>query len=397
MIIGFLHWIFGYVCFELYSECPEKFINLSVKNKYHLWDMKITQNVLKAKTLKCEYDLLVPYVSKSGGQIEVKKETGMPFIIKKHKKRIGFLSGVLIFCAIIYVFSLYVWRISVIGCNNISQQCVIDALKELNICPGKLVSSVDVPLANQQIMEKIDDIAWVSINIKGSNVQVNIKEKAQKPEILKPGEPCNIVALNDAQIFRLETYAGTPAVKPDEIVTKGQILVSGVVENPNIGENHFVSSEAKVFAQTKYIIKKSVPEVSVITQDTGKIKHTFGVTFFGKEIPLWFVNGDISKYRCEKKQKQASFLGLTLPVGVFKKNWIEQQIYEIKLSEEQAKNELVKLIEQQQKNDFSNKNQIEIKSCEWGQIIKANGEYSLSAEYICVEDIGVKEKIILEE
>lgn len=58
LLIQILRWSMGYISFELIGNDPEKFINLAVKNKINLWDLKKYENILCGKILASDYKLL---------------------------------------------------------------------------------------------------------------------------------------------------------------------------------------------------------------------------------------------------------------------------------------------------------------------------------------------------
>lgn len=179
--------------------------------------------------------------------------------------------GILLFISIIYSMSFYVWEVNVEGNETISIEEVKAAMEELGVSPGCLKSRVDVPIVQQSAMLKLPNVSWLSLNIEGSKAVVSLKERVIAPEIVPKGNPCNIKASVDGQIERTETYKGTIAVNDGDGVVRGQLLISGVVEDGN-GNNSFVHAEGKIYAHTKRTLVEEVPLSRVTSADTGKIK-----------------------------------------------------------------------------------------------------------------------------
>ena len=63
---------------------------------------------------------------------------------------------------------------------------------------GKLKAGVDTKEVINKIRLERDDVAWVGINIEGTNAVIEIVEADKKPDIVKEDEYCNIVADRDA-------------------------------------------------------------------------------------------------------------------------------------------------------------------------------------------------------
>ena len=65
---------------------------------------------------------------------------------------------------------------------------------------------------------KRNDIAWIGVNIKGTNAIVSIVEADKKPEIIDENEYCNIVTRKDGIITKINVQNGTALVKEGDIV-----------------------------------------------------------------------------------------------------------------------------------------------------------------------------------
>lgn len=80
-----------------------------------------------------------------------------------------------------------------------------------------------------------EDISWVGIDVKGTNLIVKINEADKSPEIIDINEICNIVADKDGEISKMIVKQGTARVKVGDVVKKGDLLVEGVMEGAYTG------------------------------------------------------------------------------------------------------------------------------------------------------------------
>ena len=65
-----------------------------------------------------------------------------------------------------------------------------------------------------------DDIAWVGMKIKGTNIIVEVVEADKKPDIVNENEYCNIISDKEGVITKINVQNGTALVKVGDIVTK---------------------------------------------------------------------------------------------------------------------------------------------------------------------------------
>lgn len=392
LILNFLRWMAGYVSFEIVGGYPEKFINLSVKNNINFWDLKRVGADFKAKIKASEYKYLHSLARVSNSKVSILSRHGLPFFMFKHRKRWGVLAGLGVFLIFLYCCSLYIWRIDVIGNNELSKEEIIKTLDEAGLSPGVLKSRIKPSEIEEFTMSHIGKISWMSVNLEGVTASVEIKERLEKPEILKESEPCNIVALQDGQIERLETYRGVATVEPGSVVTKGQLLISGISESADF-KSEFLGAEGKVFAKTKEKIVEKIPLNCVKAEDTGKLIRKIRVKLFGLEIPLWgWKVNENDNLRKEIYLDSCSAFGVDLPIKIYKEFLYEQNICSYELNEEEACCKAEVNLKERESSELKDVNIIEKNV----KRTKTDDEYILEAEYTCIKDIGKQEKISFE-
>lgn len=398
LILKIIRNLFGYVSFKVVGGCPEKFLNLSIKDNFHIWNArKINGDLLASSPLK-DYKKLRRYVRKSNSKMKIVKKSGVPFFIYKYRNRKGIIAGCGLFFAVLCIMPLYVWRVDVQGCNALSTEEVLKIMKDLGVSPGSFKYGINTAIVKQQAMQKIGSVAWMSINMNGSCAEVVIKEKTSKPEPpVCEDEPLNIVADFDGQIERMETYRGTPMVNSGDVVVKGQLLISGIVEKMS-GGNDLVAADGKIYAKTHRILSSKLPMNFERSSDSGECVNKYRIKIFNFEIPISFKKLCDKNYRFETSNKKFRVFGFDLPIVLYKESAFEQKTENINLSEEEAKNEVMKLIEAKELEEFG-EGDTQIKSRNWGQgkVISESGEYYLECQYDLLENISKKEKIILDK
>ena len=78
---------------------------------------------------------------------------------------------------------------------------------------GILKSKVDTNKILEKMKLRDDRIAWIGINIEGTNAKVTIVEATQKPEIIDENEICNIASNKEGIITKINVTNGTANVR----------------------------------------------------------------------------------------------------------------------------------------------------------------------------------------
>ncbi len=172
-------------------------------------------------------------------------------ILTLYKKRLSFLAGLFICGLLIYIESLYVWRIDVDGCNDLTPEEVISVMENKYPCYGKKKKDIDLEALKNVIEDNFEGVCWVSCSISGTHLTVNLRESADIFNRSKPTDPCNVVAAMDCTIYSIVTSAGTPVVMTGDDVKKGDILISGAVnilnDDSEVVETKMVPADGEVF------------------------------------------------------------------------------------------------------------------------------------------------------
>ena len=131
--------------------------------------------------------------------------------------------------------------------QTISEQRVIDFLETQNVREGMFKKNVDNYKISTNAMANFDDISWIHINVSGTTAVVEIHERKKEPK-LQNKEISNIRAKKDGKIVDVLCIRGEPVVQKNFVVTKGDLLISGIYPTENDKKNNFVSANGVVTA-----------------------------------------------------------------------------------------------------------------------------------------------------
>lgn len=390
-MLRIIRFLWGYVVFDAKGNFVERFINLATKAGICLFDVKKQQDILCCSVLASEYLSLKKIAKKSSIKIKIKEKHGFPFFLKRRKKRKGVFWGLICFIMTLYVLSLYIWSID-IKCDTILDKNEFDnMINNLGISTGILKNDLDIPLLEKTIMNNFENISWVSANINGSTLNFEIKERVEPPQIVPKTVPCNIKANNDGQILRMEVYNGAPEIQYGDAVVKGQLLISGFVED-DFGGCNICHADGKVFALTKHEIKKELDFCQLEKQKTGKTIVRKKLKLFGLELPLTLIPAPKKDYEKTIKINNIKICGVNLPISCSEEIWSQFSEKEVTLSAQEA---LIRANQDLDKEEQTLLKDVKIISKDKKEKV-INGKVIVIADYVCEENIAVQEEIIFE-
>ncbi len=377
----------GFVGFDIIGEAPERLYNLLVDNGVDVWSFRRRKDVLSG-CMECrDYLKIRPLCRKVGVKTRVTGRYGLPFFLKKHRLRIGFFAGVVLFLVSLFFLSGFIWNVDVVGNQSIPTSEILTALDTLGLREGVRRKGLDPEALRMNLALKVDGIAWASINIEGVKATVNIAES--RPLKGDADTPCNLVAERDGVIVAVEVESGTSEVKVGQSVAKGDRLVSGLTEYKD-GTYKFVPSKGRIYAQTEREISCFVPFCQSVTDRSGQAVTRYAVSFFGVKIPLYL--GSVKgSYETEQEIKHFERDTAYIPVRLYKTVFFKTETSEILLSEDEARQMAEEDLKSQESELLQN---VEIlhKSIE---IQTVDGGILLTAKYSLKENIAKKDLLLI--
>jgi similar to stage IV sporulation protein len=246
------------------------------------------------------YKKLRPIAKKTGMVPRITKKKGLPFLLHRYRKRKGFAAGVLICILLVYIMSLFIWDIHVHGGSKYTPEAMVEFLKENDIYTGIRKKSVDCQEIEESIRLAYKDIGWVSAEIKGTRLIIKITETNMPAPAQAARGPSHIIAARDAVVKSIVTRAGTPLVKPGDVVKKGDMLVSGILtvkgDFDEILSLKPVTADADIICKSYYDYSDTFPMNYIHRDYTEKTRKGYYITLFGKKIFLYNPRIPYNKY-----------------------------------------------------------------------------------------------------
>lgn len=384
-----INYIIGYLNIEVEGYYIERFINSCMNREILLWGTKRKSSSIFTTNISAgSFREIKNIAKKHQCNVKIKNKKGIPFFINAYKKRKGFIICLFVLIAIIIILSKFIWNIEVIGNKKIDSNEIIAEVKKEGLTIGKLKDKVDTEKVVKKIRMKRNDLAWIGIEIKGTNAIIKIVEADEKPEIINENDFTNIVANKDGVIQKAVAQNGTVMVKEGDEVKKGDVLIAGYMEG-NYTDKYYVNSIGSVKAKITYSQSEKIDKKELKRVQTGRIEKKYSIKFNNFKINFYKGVSKFEKYdTIYANNRLKIFSNFYLPIEIIKcTNYevLEEETLhnyeEAKtIGEEKATEKLDSLIN----GDIINKTT---------NVIEYDAYYKVNVTYEVIEEIGTKEKI----
>lgn len=381
LFLNILRWLRGTVGFIITGAFPERLITACQQMGIAVWSAKRKNDAIEAKTYAADYKKLRPIAKKTRVRIRLTEKRGFFIYRKRFFRRKGLVLGAAAAAMLMVLASARIWRIEVIGCDDNTAREIREELFEQGIKLGIKKKSIDAKTEQRKMRLFDDRISWIALNVIGSTLYVELSEQTPAPEPIDPDDRvANIIAECDGQIKYLEIYDGKAMVEVGETVSRGDIIVSGIMED-QYGKKQFKFARAKVMAQCyekrDVVVSLSQP----MWEKSGRAKRCFSIEFNGKSYPLF---GKVPDSACKisaSREEKAFFTLVTT-------EYTPVRLKKITLSEREAKERAMELLE---KNE--NSGQKVISRQRQGRLVGSS--YILTEQKLVEKDIAKTAEIEL--
>lgn len=268
---------------------------------------------------------------------ESRTHLGFRAWLHRYRKRKGLIVGAFLALFLIIFSSLFVWDITVFGAERIPEALILEALEKRGLKLGTFVPSVNTEILEQAIILDVDGLSLVSINLRGTVASVEVREREKDTEIVDRETPSNLIASIDGQIEALEVTGGVSTVKLGQIVRKGDLLVSGIIDSKALGYR-LVRARGEVLARTTLTFSVEIPYQTTEKVYTGQFQTKKSIKIFSKTIKL-FGKDSISDATCDKievERRVYLFDTIKLPLFISETSYAEYTLVPKTLTREEA-------------------------------------------------------------
>lgn len=386
------NYIIGYIRISIEGYYIERFINICRNEKITIWNLKRNKNVkLELNIAIKDLKRVAKIAKQTKCKMKITRKKGLPFIFNKYKKRKLFFVFLIVIIIILAISSNFIWNIQIIEEDKQNIQNLYQDVVDSGLQIGTMKAKINTKDIINKIRLKRDDIAWIGIELKGTNAIVRTVKATAKPDIVNDKDYCNIVSDKQGIITKISAQNGTIAVKVGDTVNVGTTLINGWMEGKYTGIR-YVHAKGEIQAKVWHTKSKKIQYNTTERTETGNIENKYQIKINNFKINL---SKRLSKFKIYdtivEENKFKIFSDFYLPISLIKTTNKEVKEEQKKYEIEEAKNLGIQQLQDELDNEIENKEKIVNKIINTYE--KEDG-VEVYVTYEVLEDIGTNEKIV---
>jgi similar to stage IV sporulation protein len=288
-----------------------------------------------------DYFRVKPLARETRSRVRIISKQGLPFFLLRLQRRKFFAIGILLFFLLIFALTSFVWSVDVEGNERVPTREILQLLKNQGVYAGQFKGRIPSDEKMQiYLQDKLPQLSWVGFRMEGTRVVVTVVEKkgVDDKEAEEDNGPVQFVAKKDALIYDMKILRGRPLVEVNDVIKKGQLLVSGRYGNPETPEKgKVVGVKGSVLGRVWYESDVVVPLTLKRKVYTGARDEVYYPYVASREIRIPFLYPiDFTRYETISHIRSLHLGKWRLPFGWVAEERMEMEWVKQKLSEKEA-------------------------------------------------------------
>ena len=151
--------------------------------------------------------------------------------------------------------------VEVEGNENVPSALILEAAENAGIRFGASRRAVRSEMMKNELLGALPELQWAGVNTYGCRAVISVRERAVAARSATPPAVSNLVASSDGVITSCTVTRGHGLCGVGQAVQKGQVLISGYVDNGLIVSA--TRAEGEIFAQTQHELTAVTPTENV--------------------------------------------------------------------------------------------------------------------------------------
>lgn len=381
----FYDYLRGYVTLEFCGASPGWALNRLSEAKIAFWDIQwmdaltVQVKVFRGKEQEaCRLAELAMCDSRILGSFGIFKVTSNLL------HRPVLLAMLFVCLTSILILPCFVFFFDVEGNETVPEELILRELENAGVSVGTYGPNIYPRRVKDHMIEALPKLQWVTVMQRGCRAAVIVREREDVPETQTKKGLANVIAAQGGVITQQSVFTGQAQYQIGDTVSKGDILVSGIVD---LERTYLLErANAEVFARTWRQIPVCIPSSYMEKTSIGETSRCIWVILGGKRIKI-FGNSGISYDSCDKMintKKLTLPKGLSLPVSLE----IETFTFYKKTEREMQKKTAEQLLKQYASSCVTEQMQAGEILRETYALKKQKGTYCLDATLECHEMIA---------
>lgn len=287
------NYIRGSVRLEATGPYPERFFNICSARGIRFWKVeRVDETTVRLTVARSQARQAAALGPKCLCEVTRIGEEGAVSFLSRFRSRYGLLAGLALSLLAVMILSRFVLVIDITGNETVPDGVILSELREAGISLGTYGPAVDERSVANRALMGLEDLSFVSINLRGVRAEVVVRERDQPPEVEPTGVASDLIAQKAGRILSVNSMAGAPQVEEGDVVEPGQVLVSGTMvitgkENPDqVLATYPVLSKGSVWAEVEEQFSASIPLTYTQKNYTGRTAQEYEVVVLGRSFKI---------------------------------------------------------------------------------------------------------------
>lgn len=284
---------------ELNGAYPENLLNACALNGLEIWDMCCVDRYrLSFLVYENDVETLKKLAEKSMCDITVQAVSGGSRLKGFVKRHMVLFIGLAIVLLLLVLSGFFIWDMEVYGNEKLTDGEILRVLSECGVDCGSFWPGVDKELLRSEVLLKLPELAWMTVNVNSSRASVVVSERIEKPEIYVESESADLVAKKTGIIKSISALNGKVLVTEGNSVTEGEVLISGLMDSIT-AQPRLVRAQGQVMAETWYELHSVSPGELAAKKPASGSRRRVALKFGDKRLNF-YLGGRKTVDGCDK-------------------------------------------------------------------------------------------------
>lgn len=337
----------GRVYVKAQGEGLANFINEALKDGIIFYNGRKREDYFLAEINTRDFSRLRKSAKEAKIKVNMRAKYGFPFVFLRWQKRKGLIIGAFIVFFALIVLSQYVISISVEGNHRVPKNQIIAEAEEIGLKKWMLISRLDLDQLSKQLQANDQDLVWVTIEKRGTNVNIVVVEKTLPQKVIYQGD---LIAAKTGVVEDVIVIQGQALVQEGQLVRAGQVLIKAaggmteysydMSEKSGAKQKSVDAPAAKGFVRGRvwYSVDKEIALVEDVTEKTGKIANGWGIKIGDRVIMITNQDSPFLEFNNETQSYALPvWRNWRFPVEIIKEQYIETKQVQIQRTVQEAR------------------------------------------------------------
>ena len=333
------------------GDNAERFFNLCAYHNITFYNLTLKDNDYYANIRANDFFCLKSLSKKCLIKINISQKIGLYFKIKHlYQKKVFLLLPVLVLLILIASSNL-LWNVRLEGNNTITTDLLKDFLSAEGIYYGMPLEKIPIMDLKTNLRKQFPQIKWVSMYLKGTSLQVSIKENdTYDYEIISITEGENLIAPVSGIVDSVLLRQGTLVVEEGMKVKKGDIMIMGKVdvlsEDGSVKTTHYCRADGDIYLLYELPIKEIISYQYQEKEYTQNQYTKYQYLWRNEEISFIPFKIPFETYDSITEYKDINLLSIfSIPLKIQKATYYEYHLVNKEYSKEESKDLLEKKLQ----------------------------------------------------